>query len=91
MGKDYPIDPNFLDYLEKVGWVVKKFIETMKFPNKIDLEFWNGIFDKKNLMGKMSGPELVPIKIYEGWMKHFFNANKIDSHNIPSFRSSVPV
>jgi len=87
---DYPFCPAFGEYLGKVKYVVKKFIETIKTPDKVDVKFWNGIFMKDKGDGMTSGGRGT-VDLYTGWMKHFFNAESIQANLIPTFRAKVPV
>lgn len=87
---DYPFSPEFSEYLENVQYVVKKFIESINSPNKVDTKFWNGIFNKDKGDGMTSGGRGT-VDVYNGWMRFFFNAENIQANLIPVFRAKVPV
>lgn len=70
---------------------VKKFIETINFPNKVDVNFWNGIFKVGKGDGMSSSDETITVDVYTGWITYFFNVKNIETSLVPAFRAKVPV
>ena len=45
MRKDYPMHPDYVEYLEKLEWIAGEMVNSME--GKVNKEFWAKIFDEK--------------------------------------------
>ena len=70
MRQDYPMHPDYVEYLEKIEWIVGEMVNSME--GKVNKEFWNKIFDEKKGEGyEGSGMRVENLKI-TGWFKYLF-------------------
>ena len=70
MKKDYPMHPDYVEYLEKLEWIVGEMINSM--DGKINKGFWGSIFEENKGQGfGASSIKYVTLKI-TGWFKYLF-------------------
>jgi len=70
MRQDYPMHPDYVEYLEKIEWIVGEMVNSME--GKVNKEFWNKIFDEKKGEGYEGSGMRVEILKITGWFKYLF-------------------
>ena len=75
MRKDYPMPPDYVEYLKKLEWIVSEMINSM--DGKINKDFWSNIFEEKN--GEEFGPSMRSIETLKikGWFKYLFGNKEL--------------
>ncbi|EAS00832.1 hypothetical protein TTHERM_00310010 (macronuclear) [Tetrahymena thermophila SB210] len=86
------IENNFADwyfnsfFLEPIFKIVNKFIDQMKHPKDIDIQFWNNVFNQKSVDEEYCGKIISEKQIFDGWIKYFFRS-ELQKEKIPNFLS----
>jgi len=70
MRNDYPIHPDYVEYLGKLEWIVSEMISSME--GKINLEFWTKIFDETKGEGFVGSGMSDDVLKVTGWFKYLF-------------------
>lgn len=81
MKQNYPIDESYVEYLERIEKIVLKFLEAIE--GKIDLTFWNSMFDITPGIGVSGGSEETKVTKFNGWIKNFFGIENLEMYKIP--------
>ena len=80
MRKDYLMHPDYVEYLEKLEWIVSEMVDSME--GKVNKEFWAKIFDENKGEGiGGSGRKCETLKI-TGWFKYLFGTSDLQKDSI---------